>query len=256
MVQVRGYTEDDVDVLADGLIELIQASIARTIQRVAAQLNPALTAGDAFHLPGQHDQGRHGGHGGFQERIAAAKTGDEALGSTDVRFTGDTSIPHGEAIASYAGWGSEDTNSGLRQGRGRKESLDVEHRRIADELDRSMSSSTLHDDVVVYRGMNGRRAFGSEDWNDNPGSMVGAEFTDHAFSSTTTSPGIAKEFTYSQTPVRMRILAPRGTHAITIDQGESEILLDRGLKFRIVSDTRGSDGVREFDVEVAGSARE
>src|SRR5688572_24242147 len=44
MVQVRGYSEDDVDVLSDELAVLIVESLTRAVTKTADQLKPALTA--------------------------------------------------------------------------------------------------------------------------------------------------------------------------------------------------------------------
>lgn len=44
MVQVRGYTEDDVDVLVDAFVPIIQASLTRAAQKTADQLKPAVTS--------------------------------------------------------------------------------------------------------------------------------------------------------------------------------------------------------------------
>jgi hypothetical protein len=56
MVEVRGYTEDDVDVLADAFATMIVESLKRAVQRTIDQIKPAVTAAHAFHLPGKHDQ--------------------------------------------------------------------------------------------------------------------------------------------------------------------------------------------------------
>lgn len=45
MVQVRGYSEDDVDVLADKLVIIVAESMERVVTRVASELTPSVTAG-------------------------------------------------------------------------------------------------------------------------------------------------------------------------------------------------------------------
>ncbi len=48
-----------------------------------------------------------------------------------------------------------------------------------------------------------------------------------------------------------RVLVPKGTHAIDLSTNmEDELLLQRGLRLRVVRDYGVSDGVRQMDVEV------
>lgn len=61
-MQVRGYSEDEVDLLVSDFEALIERSVIRAIDRAAADLRPAVVAAVAhsFHLPGKHDQSTHG----------------------------------------------------------------------------------------------------------------------------------------------------------------------------------------------------
>lgn len=66
--------------------------------------------------------------------------------------------------------------------------------------------------------------------------LLGKEFTEYGFSSTTLSRGIAQIFTSrSGVKATLRISVPSGISAIGIEKhGEGEILLDRGLRYKIV----------------------
>lgn len=246
------YLNDDLNSRA-GPIVIDRVRVAFAGEAVDIPLGNLAASGEAFHMPGGHDQLSHGGGGGFDERVANARTGSNALNAAPKHFTSDNmgTAEHGAAVAAYAQHDHEDINSGLRRNRGSTDGLDSESHHTVKELDAAISESKLTDDVVVYRGMSGHRAFSSEDWTNEPGKMVGVEFTDHGFSSTTTSRAVADEFTYSYTgsAVMMKILVPKGMGAIAIDTGESELLLARGTKFRIVGDSQGEDA-RLFNVEV------
>jgi hypothetical protein len=56
--------------------------------------------------------------------------------------------------------------------------------------------------------------------------------------------------------VKMRILVPTGTPVIVPDREdawdrtESEVLLNRGLRYRVIRDYRDDTGARTLDVEV------
>lgn len=60
MVDVRGYSEEEVDVLADILSDMMISSLRTVAEKTAAQLRPAILSSAAFHLPGKHDQKSHG----------------------------------------------------------------------------------------------------------------------------------------------------------------------------------------------------
>jgi SPP1 gp7 family putative phage head morphogenesis protein len=68
------------------------------------------------------------------------------------------------------------------------------------------------------------------------GQLLGTEFTDYGFASTSISRAVAHMFTEEKpNRVTMRILVPAGTPAVGITvQDEDEVLLDRGLRYKIV----------------------
>jgi hypothetical protein len=90
------------------------------------------------------------------------------------------------------------------------------------------------------------------------------EFTSLAYTSTSADWTSAENLVHSgvtQTgpaelihPTVYKIVVPKGTAAITLDEHtggtEAEVLLDRGLRYRVVTDHGVVHGVRRLDVEV------
>lgn len=134
-----------------------------------------------------------------------------------------------EAVDSYRGLGYRGINHYLRAGeptRGAKT--------IVANIDRGMEQSPLPSDIAVFRSLKPAEAgpFGPRDsW---PADFTGREWTDLAYSSTTTEREIlAKQ---DDAAIAMRLTVPAGTHAIKLSDVESEVLLERGLTFRVVKD--------------------
>jgi len=197
----------------------------------------------------------------FAERIESAAQGDDALAAArfglDRRprpeaFTSDMS----RAVNTYTG---SEYNAINRHLRGQP----LPYGYTADDvvphlkgLDLAMRASRLDRDVLTYRGItNAEPMFGDRVGKD----LTGMEWREDAYLSTTASAKKAAGFAGSgglgRAPVVMRILAPAGTPAIEASGAalESEILLRRGLRLRIVADHGLSpDGVRHVDVEVLG----
>lgn len=118
-------------------------------------------------------------------------------------------------------------------------------------------SAPLTHDVIVYRGeRNPSRNFPQGTWS-LVGGMEGMTWVFPAFGSTSTTEATARDFAKGHTsgpgkqPTVMRIRVPKGTPAIELDNlGENEILLPRGLRYRIVNDRGVINGVRHLDVMV------
>lgn len=118
-------------------------------------------------------------------------------------------------------------------------------------IDRVMAQSLMPSESVTWRGVS-MRALG-----DVPTDLVGYEWTDLGFVSTSTTRSVA-ENSFAGSGALLRIVVPEGTQALGFTGlGEAEMLLGRGLRYRIVAD-RGltSEGARLLDVEIvpAGAA--
>jgi hypothetical protein len=161
-----------------------------------------------------------------------------------------------DGLDNYKGDFFDDINGGLRRSGGKP--LRGERGADVKAISAAMSESTLDSDVAVYRGIeDAQRLFGAA-WPGD-GDATGLEWEDPAFTSTTTSRRVADSFISfgggRGKPVLMRILVPKGTHAIGMNgfafgnDPEYELLLDRGLRFRVAGDRR-ENGQRILDVEV------
>ena len=175
-------------------------------------------------------------------RFASASAGRDAL--TQGRSISEfSSTPAYTSLVDYRSESYKDINRKLHAGGSGNAGIDA-----------TMRESPLRGDVIVWRGgRNGDKRFGSA-WNPAEGSMVGVEYRDLAYSSTSVDPAVASAFVGTDNGFLLKILAPAGTRGVvltpsTMTNGEDEILLDRGLSFRIVGD-HIEHGVRTFDVEV------
>lgn len=129
-----------------------------------------------------------------------------------------------------------------------------------EDIDSLMAESRLRDPIEVYRGVDRLGGLRPDEAISAGRNLVGREFTDKAFVSATTD---AEHGSWFGSTV-MRIHVPPGTRAIRMadragterDAKESEILLNRGLKFRILAQYgRGElkgpwGGAYVLDVEV------
>lgn len=123
-------------------------------------------------------------------------------------------------------------------------------------LDKLMARSRLPEDVVVWRGA------ALADMGVPEGSAVGHTWVDPGFVSTSARRSVAEnDFAQGENRALLRILTPAGTPALGFQGlGEAEVLLGRGLRFRVVADRgrltrtmfdgREVPGARLLDVEV------
>lgn len=114
------------------------------------------------------------------------------------------------------------------------------------KIDAALSTSPSDSEIYVSRGVtNPSVTFGSA-WNAQ-GSNAGLTWRDDGYTSTTVKDDVSMAFgnqISKEEPVVLHILVPKGTRGIGLDfkvsnamSGEGEILLDRGLKFRVVHDS-------------------
>lgn len=212
--------------------------------------------------------------GGKAEKLAVSTDAfapkQVALGSYEI--TGDSIDGFPDAVGQYQTHG-EVINMMLRLGE--EDRLRVEgdgwygaHQLAYGPLKAAMRApkAKLKDDIVVERGIRNPGKIFGDAWQQD-GSNVGLTWEDAGFVSTTTVPTAADAFAtreqQASAPTVMRILVPRGTPAIKFGakgtqpnyNWEHEILLNKGLRFRVVND-HGVDatGIRRIDVEVISSA--
>ena len=156
------------------------------------------------------------------------------------------------AIERYRGKAFQEINGDLRSGK-----MSAKTRATVDEIDKVHAESKLDEDVVRHRGIgNGEKVFGPAAKKK----LTGAEWTEDAFQSTSADPAVAERFTINEDGKRaaavIKMRVPKGTGAIQLsdERYEAEMLLERGLKLRVISDTgpwrRGQKGYRTIEVEV------
>ena len=151
-------------------------------------------------------------------------------------------------VANYRGPAGQVMNASLR---GWAPSDSPITRKMIKTLDDAMAKSKLTDDVTVHRGVrNTHLIFGQP---LPVGDATGFTWTDGGFPSTTVSESAVDAFTdASSNTAVLSITVPAGVGAIKISDvdDEGEILLNRGLTFRVTRDNGVVDGRRQLDVEV------
>ena len=194
--------------------------------------------------------------GDFESRARRARKGQAAVAAVAYKFSGaDTAnadlfpdraerVAISDAFRGYKGIGSSRINKSLRGG-----DTHVDGRVTL--MDKAFAKSPLASDVLVWRGARGLEFGDRDSWPDD---LTGAEWEDKAFVST--SPYRVKSEPFANDGVLMRMVAPAGTPAVhlrapnRIETPESEILLGRGLRFRVTGDSGPGTTPRQVDVEV------
>lgn len=168
-----------------------------------------------------------------------------------------------EALKHYGGRWFEQINNTLR-GVGTYPYANARIQQYIVAADRVMAESPMPEELLVYRGMpNGEKLFGPHaEWGDLTGRVVSdpgyvSTSTDREMANRFVSEGAAQKFGGVVPPdaVLMRLIVPKGTGGVGIPtRNEKEILLERGLSFRVVADNGVVRGVRHLDVEVVPKA--
>lgn len=182
-----------------------------------------------------------------------------------------------DSLEEYRGSGYEDINAYLRAiGAGEHPDdidPDGDFKQTVSAIDLAMRHSKLTQPVAVHRGVMGLETM--LPGIDTKSSLVGLEYVEDAFASTTVDRRVADGF--GGAGVVLNIAAPKGVGAIQLSKFydgamrggtpvanqnaksisnvihepdfEAELLLQRGLRYRVVGD-RTVNGVRELDIEV------
>lgn len=211
----------------------------------------------------------------FEQRAAAALKGDDAIAAVPLTTAGGLPTPGsltGVQREFPAGVLSDDERSFLRQYRGTAYSNINEvlrrqrgelpgtfgfdfYREATGAIDGALARSAIQSDLLVYRGVKSGRDIFGDAW-DRP--LTGAEWTEFAYISTTADlkvtrrfPGEAQRYLEPTKHATIHILVPRGIRGAGLSGSdyESEILLERGLRLRVVSDT-GFGPNRVIEVEI------
>lgn len=202
---------------------------------------------------------------GLGPRHPEHKRGTIAWSTGDPGWSAEETDQHLTAMENYRGADFSPINKRLRGLPYRLSSIDDEalgeegfRRRIGEHielLDDVMEHSRLTADITVIRGTSTGRGIFGDALN---GDLTGFEWTEGAYVSTTANPAIAEYFTI--TGLTMNIHAPKGTGAMTLSgmtgerygkpvEEEAEVLLERGLRMRVVKDS-GPGMPRTLEVEV------
>lgn len=167
-----------------------------------------------------------------------------------------------KALRYYQRFGDEHMNGLLRRGKvgapggvARAKLPDAETvQKSIDTMREIFADSKLAAPITVYRGVSTpKKLFPGM----GEGSLVGRSFTDKGFTSTSADRKIAADFVPGEGSINdgvmLEIRVPEGTGAIqisndayngnapTAQSSEREILLEPGLRFRVVSDSRHED---------------
>jgi hypothetical protein len=125
-----------------------------------------------------------------------------------------------------------------------------------ENIDRLMMLNELESDVIVHRGVSPQTVFGPG-WNEDADNS-GLEWIDNGYVSSSADPRVANRFTSrsSAQGVIMTMLVRKGVQAIpTADikptSGEKELLINHGMRYRLISDSGASGQSRSIVVEVS-----
>lgn len=142
------------------------------------------------------------------------------------------------AVRGYTGTGYQEINGFLREGHFDTEAV----RQQVGHLDKALAGNRLPEDVVVARGTNLGHYY-REMGTGNPLDMIGKDFTDKAYMSTSLGDPV---FTHKEAVLHLRV--PQGTPSLWVEKlshadiGERELLLGRGNEYRITEVIEGPDG--------------
>ncbi|SDH67687.1 ADP-ribosyltransferase exoenzyme [Sinosporangium album] len=219
----------------------------------------------------------------YEARLEAASHGEAALHSTlnfqqiimraviDRRIRQREMRRHTDSVAAYTEKRYAPINQALYAARGGDlpEDTPSDVRDQIADLDLLLSISPSNRDAVYHRGLREPQLLldNPSQWNPQGGNQ-GIEFTGHAFTSVSADENIARRFADARdpwgrdvaahqsdqatNPTLFRILAPAGTRSLQLTDMHvaGEVLLDRGLRYRVAADHGVTDGIHRLDLEI------
>lgn len=210
--------------------EAADASRGKWAQPGPADGSPATEAGAGSAVPDavEHPSATTGGSGNavtFHSNADAMRYGAEHWND----YAENLPVDQQAAVRGYTGTEYQQINGFLRDGQFDTEAvrLQVEH------LDKALAGKPLHEDVVVARGTN-LGHYLREIGSDDPSKMVGRDFTDKAYMSTSLGDPV---FTHKEAILHLHV--PKETPGLWVEKlshaevGERELLLGRGNTYRI-----------------------
>lgn len=215
--------------------------------------NPCHTPGGSS-KGGQFCDEKGGSSGGGSS--AKSGSGDKGSGSSSSGQSTSTvklSKSQENALTKYSGSAHQTINSGLRSGK-----LSASDKKTVAELDSAMKASDKKMELIgnpkLYRAADIPEIKNALKQNKN---LVGVEFTDKGFVSTTKSLDVAKSFQRGDSQILI-VSAPKGTKMIDMAKHsefgdkEQEVLLSRGLKFKVtkVEKVKDKQQYRDFSGKV------
>jgi hypothetical protein len=190
----------------------------------------------------------------YADRVRDALTGDRALGYTRISLVRNTErLAYDDAsfLRQYKGTAYANINEVLRREKGNLPGtfgFDY-YREATGVLDKVMTRSATRSEAVVYRGISSGEAVFGPAWEQR---LVGAEWTEHAYVSTSAVEQTALDLFHQPGGAVMRLLVPKGVGAVQLSgpDYEAELLLQRGLRMRVVADSGPGTHPRRIDIEV------
>jgi hypothetical protein len=184
--------------------------------------------GDTFESPSRSFES------GVDARLLGAARGPRALNAVPAGLGRSQGVPLTRqqlaAVRDYKSSFFLAINGQLRRGE-----VSATVARTIGNIDSAMAVSRLETGIMSWRGVgDASKMFGSRLEAD----MTGLEWEELAYTSTTAAQHTALSFAEngSDSPVLMEILTPQGTGALRVGDDQSEILLERGLRFRVIAD--------------------
>ena len=189
-------------------------------------------------------------HDNPDPRYAAARNGADAL----AELPSIDNVAGGDAAAIYGTDGALRMNKSLAAVGA--DHLPPDEKKLMDSVDEATKPTRRDHDILLWRGMrNADQVFGSA-WH---GDVVGLEWTNQGFSSTSADWGVASGFASGPQGVLMRILVPKDAKVGGVDMRgkrnfnshEAEGLLSRNVRYRITADYGvQKNGQRQVDAEI------